>query len=129
MVIAVNSKVLFEFLIDPFHLSICFRVVGCRHGTLDSHALEEVLREFGRKLRPSVRDDLLRCSVESEDVSYEKIGGLLEGDSCHAWHKVCHLRKSVCKHADRVIFLGFGQFDDEVDSEDRPWLRQCLVWL
>src|SRR5580704_11196591 len=108
MVVAVNSKVLFEFLVDPFRLSICFRVVGCRHGTLNSHALEEVLREFGCELRSSVRDDLLRCSVESENMLYEKIGSLLGGDSRHARHKVCHLRKSICKHADCVILLGFG---------------------
>ena len=55
-----KTEILFQFLVDPFRLSISLRVVGCGGCQINSKKPVEFLGEFRYKLGTSIRDDFLR---------------------------------------------------------------------
>ena len=58
MVVDVDPQVLFNFLIDPFSLSVCLRVIGRGEVYFNVQEPVQVLHEMGVKLRASIMDDL-----------------------------------------------------------------------
>jgi len=58
-----ESEILFQFLVDPFHLSITLRVVGCGGCQLNSEQLLDFLGEFRYELGTSIGDDFPRKTV------------------------------------------------------------------
>jgi len=58
-----EPEILFEFLVDPFCLSITLRVVGCGGCQLNSEQPVEFLGEFRYELGTSIRDNFPRETV------------------------------------------------------------------
>ena len=49
-----DPQVLFQFLVDPFCLSVSLRVVGGRHRSFNSQQSVQLLHEGGDELRSAV---------------------------------------------------------------------------
>jgi len=58
-----ESNILFQFLVDSFHLSVSLRVVDCGGCQLNSKQPVEFLGEFCYKLGTSIGDDFPRETV------------------------------------------------------------------
>jgi len=56
-------EILFQFLVDLFHLPVSLKVVGCGGCQLNSKEPVEFLGEFCHKLGTSIQDDFLRKTV------------------------------------------------------------------
>jgi len=54
LIITVESKVLFQFLVGLFCLAVCLRVIQCRWGHFDRELFLECFDEFGNKGAASI---------------------------------------------------------------------------
>jgi hypothetical protein len=78
LVVDEHSKILFENLIDAFSLTITLGMIGSTQVQLDTKARAECSPELRSEDRSSIRDDVLRNSVKTED-EVEHNGEVLGG--------------------------------------------------
>ena len=63
-----EPQVLFQFLVDPFRLSVGLQMVSGRRRGFDSQQSVQFLHEGSDELRSAVGDDLLREAMKFPDV-------------------------------------------------------------
>jgi len=74
-----DPQILFQFLVNLFHLSVCLQVVGSRCCGFHSQQLVQLLHEGGNELQPTVRHNLPWKAMELPDVL--KVEVCCSGDS------------------------------------------------
>jgi len=124
-----DPQVLFQFLVDPFHLSIGLWVVDGRRRGFDSQQSVQLLHEGSDKLRSAVGYDFPREAVEFPDVPKVEVCCSGGGDGSDHLDKMGALAYCVDGHHDRVVPAQFREFRDEVYADDIPvffWDRERL---
>jgi hypothetical protein len=69
-----KTKVLFNFLVNAFSLTISLGVVRCRGVASYANKFVERLHEFGDELSAAITDDLFGKSVVAKDMVAEDFG-------------------------------------------------------
>src|SRR5882762_3041285 len=115
---AVGMKVLFQFLVNMFGLTIGLGVISCTHGLLDTEEFPEFIGEGGGELRAAIGDEFSREAKVLPDVITIEGCGLVGSDGCGAGGKYRGFSDvMVNKNSDGVIVLGYGEFDNEVHGD------------
>src|SRR5882762_1554757 len=81
---AVSMKILFQFLVNTFGLTISLGVISCAHGLLDIEEFAEFSGEGGGELRATIGDKILREAEALPDIITIEGGSLISGDGCGA---------------------------------------------
>jgi len=115
-----DPQVLFQFLVDPFCLSIGLQVISVRRRGLDSQQSVQLLHEGGDKLRSAVRYDFPRETVEFPDILKVKVCRSGGGDCGYRFEEVGTFARGVDGHHDGVVSARFWEFRDEVHADDIP---------
>ena len=66
-----ETKILFQLLVDPFHLSITLQMVGHSVSQLYAKEMVELSRQLHYELRTSVGNNLFQKSMQLPDVREE----------------------------------------------------------
>src|SRR5882762_3068009 len=115
---AVSTKILFQFLVNMFGLTISLGVISRAHGLLDVKEFAEFGGEGGGKLRTAIGDEFSRKAKALPDVITIEGCGLIGGDGCGARGEYCGFSDAmVNKNSDGVIALGYGKFDNKVHGD------------
>ena len=91
----IGTKVLFHSGVHPFCLSVRFRMERRRHLRLHSQAYTQPLPEHTGKLSPSVRDYIVRKTVQPKDMRYKHVGHIGCGSGRPTQNKMTHLCQSI----------------------------------
>src|SRR5688572_15412258 len=84
-----KPQVLFQFLIDPFRLSVSLWMVGSSCRQLDSEQSVNFPSEFRNELRSPVGNHVKRESVQFPDMVKIQSGRSQCGDCCVCRNEVC----------------------------------------
>ena len=115
-----DPQVLFQFLVDPFRLSIGLQVISGRRRGLDSQQSVQLLHEGGDELRSAVRHNFPRGAVELPDIRKVKVCCSGGGDCGNRFDEVGTFARGVDGHHDGVVSARFWEFRDEVHADDIP---------
>jgi len=115
-----DAYVLFQFLVNPFGLSVSLRMIGGRRGGFDPEQSVEFLHEQGDELWPSIGDNLAREAVEFPDIADVEVSGSGGCDSGHRLDEVRPLTYGVDYRHDGVVPAGLWEFYDEIYTDDFP---------
>jgi len=115
-----DPQVLFQFLIDPFRLSIGLRVISGRRCGLNSQQSVQLLHEGSDELRSAVGYDFPRETVEFPDVPKVKVYRSGGRDCGNCFDEVGTFAHGVDGHHDGVVSARFWEFQDEVHTDDIP---------
>jgi len=124
-----EPQVLFQFLVDPFRLSVGLRVVSGRCRGFDSQQSVQFLHEGSDKLRSAVGNDLPREAMKFPDVPKVEVRCPSSGDSGHCFDKVRTFTCRVDGHHDGVVSARFREFLDEVHADGIPAFFRDREWL
>jgi len=86
-----ESEILFQFLVDLFHLSISLKVVGCGGCQLNFKQPIEFPGEFHYELGTSIRDNFPRETMMFPHVGEEKVCGSGGRDCSDHGNEMCTL--------------------------------------
>jgi len=98
-----EPQVLFQFLVDPFHLSVGLWVVSSRRHSFDSQQSVQFLHEGSDKLRSAVGDDLPREAVKFPDVPKVEVRCPSSGDRGDCFDEVRMFTCRVDGHHDGIV--------------------------
>jgi len=115
-----ETQVLFQFLVDPFRLSVGLRVVGGRRRGFDSQQSVQFLHEGSNELWPAVGNNLLREAVKFPNVPKVEVCCPGSGDHGDCFNEVRTFTYRVDGHHDGVVSAQFWEFRDEVHADDIP---------
>ena len=105
VVIDVHPEVLFQFLVDPFGLTVSLRMVGHGRIVLGPQSVIEFLGKLRLELRPSVMDNLFRYSMQAEHIVPEQLGSFFGRESNRGWYCMNLFLKPVNDNQDRILSL------------------------
>jgi len=124
-----DAYVLFQFLVNPFGLSVGLWMIGGRRGGFDPEQPVEFLHEQGNELWPSVGDNLAWEAVEFPDVADVEVSGSGGRDSGHCLDEVRPLTYRVDDRHDGVISSGLWEFHNEIYADDFPVFIRDREWV
>jgi len=124
-----DLQVLFQFLVDPFHLSVSLWVVSGRHHGFDSQQSVQLLHEGSDELRSAVGHNFPQEAVELPDILKVKVCRSGGGDCGNHFDEVGMFACRVDSHHDGVVSARFWEFQDEVYADDVPAFFRDRKWL
>ena len=98
-----EPQVLFQFLVDPFRLSVGLRMVSGRRCGFNSQQSVQFLHEGGDKLWSAVGDDLPREAMKFPDVPKLEVRCPGSGDRGDCFDEVRTFTCRVDGHHDGVV--------------------------
>jgi len=116
-------EILFQFLVDPFHLSITLRVVGSGGCQLNSEYPVEFPGEFRYELGTSIGDDFLRETVVFPHMVEEKVCGSGGRDFSNSGNEMCALCDGINDNYDGIMSCRLWQLDNKIHTNSVPWSR------
>jgi len=129
-----KTEILFQFLVNPFHLSISLRVVGCGGCQLNSKQPVEFLGEFCYGLGTSIGDDFPRKTVMFPHVVEEKVCGSSGRDHSDCGNEMRMICDGIDDNHNGIVPCRLWQLDNEVHTDSIPcwsegtchrWRRTC----
>jgi len=124
-----EPQVLFQFLVDPFRLSVGLRMVSGRRCGFNSQQSVQFLHEGGDKLWSAVGDDLPREAMKFPDVPKLEVRCPGSGDRGDCFDEVRTFTCRVDGHHDGVVSARFREFRDEVHADGIPAFIWDREWL
>jgi len=115
-----EPQVLFQFLVDPFRLSVSLRMVSSRRHGFNSLQSVQFLHEGSNELWSAVGDDLPWKAMKFPDVPKVEVRCPSSGDRGDCFDKVRTFTCKVDGHHDGVVSARFQEFRDEVHADGIP---------
>jgi len=115
-----EPQVLFQFLVDPFRLSVGLRMVSGRRRGFNSQQSVQFLHEGGDELRSAVGDDFPREAMKFPDVPKVEVRCPGGGDRSDRFDEVRTFTCRVDGHHDGVVSARFQEFRDEIYADGIP---------
>jgi len=103
LVVTIDSKILFQGLIDTLHLTVALRMVRSRSVSFDIEQVKRLAGELGDELCATIRDDVGRESMQSPDLATVEASGFLRRNFGGGEDKVRHLGEAVDTDIDSVV--------------------------
>jgi hypothetical protein len=107
-----QAKVLFDFLVLVLHFAITLRMVSSSEASFDTKALVKSSHETSSKLQAAIGEDLLRDSMEAENVGVIDVRGTLGYKVRLAGHEVALIQIVVNVDTDGVKAIQSGELGD-----------------
>jgi len=124
-----EPQVLFQFLVDPFRLSVSLQMVSGRRRGFNPQQSVQFLHEGSDELWSTVRDDLPREAIKFPDVPKVEVRCPGSGDHGDCFNEVRMFTCRVDGHHDGVVSARFWEFRDEVHADDIPVFFWDREWL
>ena len=129
LVVAEDAEVDFDVLILALNFAVALGVIGGGESSFNTKTFVQGTHKSSGELRASVRDDLARHTMQSEDVAIVDVSDTFSRELRCTRHQVSLIREVIDIDSDGVIATRGWELGDEINSNDFPGLSRDFLGL